>query len=127
MTQAKYGFFGALSFSLSTLATPAFAIELTDYVDPTSDYDAAFINGNIDTSSGGSLDQRKYDIDLSGSYSRQYSTLPRTWSLSTQLSTALSRGGDAEDTETEDTLFQLNTAVDNYFSRERPELFWFLL
>ncbi len=100
------------------------AIELTDYVDPVSDYDAAFLDGSFDYSAGAEQAQPRYDIDLSASYERQFSTLPRTWSTSAQWMTAASRGSDDGAVREEDTTVQLSAAVDNYLPNS-AYAFWF--
>ncbi len=56
----------------------AFAIELTDYTEPDSFYEQAFVNGQLNMKSG-NQDQTSFAGTAFGNYDITYSTLPFVW------------------------------------------------
>lgn len=114
----------ALASMMALTASAANAIELTDYVDPNSDYDEAYVNATLDAQSG-NQDRTSYNANLDASYSRNYSTLPRSWGIDVRADGFSKRSGtDGEKTQ-KDYGFKATGNVDNYFSAANPKLFWF--
>ena len=68
---------GAISAIIAIPASVS-AIELTDYTNPVSEYDEAFIEGKLNTKSG-NQDQTSYDLNAVVDWESVYSSLPRTW------------------------------------------------
>lgn len=76
------------------------SVEFTDYTNPTSWGQEAFLNGNFNFKSG-NQDQANYNGLLGGNFLHYYNSLPLNWKLGTDGNLELSRGpNDADDSHT---------------------------
>lgn len=99
------------------------AIQITDYLDPESSYEEAFILGQFNSKSGNQV-QSSYDLALKADYEKNYSSLPRNWRFLADGSTDISRGSNPADEKQERTFANAHANIDTYFLDDRP-LFWF--
>jgi hypothetical protein len=91
------------------------AIEITDYIEPDSFYDEAYITGRFNLNSG-NQDQTSFDGTALGYYDVTYSTLPFTWNLRLDGNIDFSRGqSDGDSTERGYNLFA-ESDVNKYFN-----------
>ncbi len=109
----------------ATLATslPASAIELTDYLDPESHWEEAFVLGQFNTKSG-NQDQLSYNLNLDANYLNNYSSLMRVWKIELDGNSNVSRGPNDGDESVDATQANVNGTVDNYFN-EKDKTFWY--
>ncbi len=108
---------------LAAFGPPAQAIRLTDYLEPESRYEQAFLLGNFNSKSG-NQDQTSYDLSLRANYEQNYSSLPRTWQLRLDGATDLSRGANAGDHRQETSSANAHLNIDNYLA-PASRRFWF--
>ena len=108
---------------LALLAQPAAAIRLTDYLEPESRYEQAFLLGNFNSRSG-NQDQTSYDLTLRANYEHNYSSLPRTWQLRLDGATDISRGAERGDEQQETSSANAHLNIDNYLAPDSRR-FWF--
>lgn len=101
----------------------AAAIEITDYLDPDSSYEEAFVFGQFNSKSG-NQERNSYDLILKGNYEKNYSSLPRSWRFLLDGSADISRGSAHADEQQEQVFANAHANIDNYF-RSRHPLFWF--
>ena len=99
------------------------AIQITDYLDPESIYEEAFILGQFNSKSG-NQDQSSYDLALKADYEKNYSTLPRSWRFLADGSTDISRGSNPAVERQERTFANAHANIDSYFL-DNHSLFWF--
>lgn len=109
----------------SALAAPvaASAIELTDYTDPVSQWEEAFVVGQFNSKSG-NQDQTSYNLNLDANYLNTYSSLPRVWKIELDGTSAVSRGPNDGDDSVEATQANAAATIDNYFNDD-SRTFWY--
>lgn len=105
------------------LATTLQAIEITDYKEPVSTYEEAYISGRITTKSG-NQDQTSFDTNLNLDYEKNFSSRERNLNLRADGFYTSSRGSSSGDDVNED--YEANGAaiIDNYLP-SNPNIFWF--
>ncbi|NND92894.1 MAG: hypothetical protein HKN42_18705 [Granulosicoccus sp.] len=116
------------TFVLATLcASPglATAIELTDFTDPNTAFDEAYVDFNANVNSG-NQDQTSYDALLTGFYNKRDSTDKRVVGLRVDGNLDASRGPNAADDSVDDFGFSVRANRDAYFSETREKLFYFI-
>lgn len=101
----------------------AYAIEMTDYKDPQSSWEEAFLTGSFNSKSG-NQDQTSYDLTLDAFYEHNYSSLPRTWQIHVDGEADVTRGADQGDRSEDNSVANFRANLDNYFA-SRPNTFWF--
>ena len=113
------------TFSIIALLLPnlASAIQMTDYLDPESSYEEAFILGQYNSKSGNQT-QRSYDLTLKADYEKNYSSFSRNWRFLADGSTDISRGSNPADERQEQTFANAHANIDTYFMEDQS-LFWF--
>ena len=113
--------------SLATIPTAfmqsAIAIDLTDYTDPVSHYERAFVSGQMNANNG-NQDQTSFDLSGNGNYENIYSSLERTASFSVDGDVASSRG-PTEGAETQTGYDVFSTAQINTYFDSKPDNYWF--
>ena len=112
-----------LSIIALLLPNLASAIQITDYVDPVSSYEQAFILGQFNSKSGNQT-QSSYDLSLKADYEKNYSSVPRNWRFLADGSTDISRGSNPADERQEQTFANVHANIDTYFMEDQS-LFWF--
>lgn len=114
---------------LSAIANPvvlsaiAHAIELTDYTNPVSRYEDAFVEGKLSTNSG-NQDQTSYNGNLNLDWQSAYSSLPRTFGLRANALADVSRGPNDGDEQQKAVSANVAGNVDNYFKNDNT-WFWY--
>jgi len=98
---------------VTALPVPAFAIELTDYIDPNYQYQDAELGMQFNASDG-NQDQVSYNGAATATYDMEYSTLPLKWDVSLKGNTDFSRGGDDEDSSRSNVIIDGDTTVKKY-------------
>ncbi len=69
----------------------AHGIELTDFMDPNTAYDDAYVDSSA-TANSGNQDQLSYSTFLDGFYNKRRGTQRQVWSLGTDANALASRG-----------------------------------
>lgn len=115
--------FWPISLPLALLATAANGIEITDYKDPRSTWEEAYISALFNSKSG-NQDQASFDLTLDAFYEHNFSSLPQTWQVHIDGETDLSRGAKKGDNTEDNTLANLRANLDTYFEN-KPNTFWF--
>ncbi|MGF1548757.1 MAG: DUF481 domain-containing protein [Thiotrichales bacterium] len=113
----------AIALSIAGTASTVNAIELTDFLDPTSTYEQAFVDGRF-SSKTGNQERTSYDLRLQGDYDYNFNSLPRNWRLLFDGQANMSRGPNKADPDQENYLANLRGNIDNYFQNREP-LFWY--
>lgn len=106
------------------LAQPALAVELTDFTDPDTTYDEAYVDFTADANDG-NQDQVSYDALLNGFYNRQESTRDRVLNYRFDANYDASRGPNSDDETQDDYGAGFSITADTYFSESNERLFWF--
>lgn len=108
------------------LMVPGFAtaVELTDYKDPNSTAEEAYINGSLDAKSG-NQDQSSYNVNLDGYYDIFYSTQPRTWNFRFDGAANSTRSAEEGANSQKSYNFTAGGDVRNYAFPSNDKLFWF--
>ncbi len=112
-----------LGVALAMSAGGVGAIQLTDYTDPTSTYEQAFLDSRFNSKSG-NQDQTSYDFLLQGNYEYNFNSLPRNWRVLLDGKADLSRGGNKGDRTQENYLANLRGNLDNYLTNN-DKVFWY--
>lgn len=99
---------------LTVLPTAAFAIQLTDYLDPDYQYQNAELGLQFNMSDG-NQDQISYDGIFNVNYEMEYSTLPLKWDVFLNGNSDFSRGGNEQDHSSKNIIIDGTTTVKNYF------------
>ncbi len=109
----------------SLLLAPAMtqAITLTDYKDPTSTWEEAFLNGSFNAKSG-NQDQTSYDLTVDAFYEHNYSSLARNWQVHLDGEADISRGANEGDPTLNNSNANTRANIDTYF-KKHPKVFWF--
>lgn len=98
---------------VTALPVSAFAIELTDYIDPNYQYHDAELGVQFNASDG-NQDQVSYNGAVNVDYEMEYSTLPLKWDVSLSADTDFSRGSDDEDSSNKNITVDGDTTVKKY-------------
>jgi hypothetical protein len=101
----------------------ASAIQLTDYMDPESHWEEAFVLGQFNTKSG-NQDQTSYNLNLDANYLNNYSSLPRVWKIELDGNSNISRGPNDGDESIDASQANASATVDNYFN-DKDKTFWY--
>lgn len=112
---------GVVAAGLIGLPSVAPAIQISDYLDPQSEWEEAFLLGQFNSKSG-NQEQTSYNLSVEADYEHNYSSLPRVWQLAADGATNLSRGPNRDDPAVEATLAHAHAHMDNYF---HPKAAWF--
>ena len=100
------------------------AIELTDFRDPNTAYDEAYVDFSA-TANSGNQDQASYSTFLDGFYNKRNSTEKQVWGLAIDGNADASRGPNQVDESVSDFGYSARANTDVYFSRTREKLFYF--
>ncbi|MGV6857879.1 MAG: DUF481 domain-containing protein [bacterium] len=109
--------------SFCLLPAGAQAITLTDYKDPTSTWEEAFLNGSFNAKSG-NQDQTSYDLTVDTFYEHNFSSLARNWQIHLDGEADVSRGANAGDKTENNSNSTARANIDTYF-KKHPKVFWF--
>jgi hypothetical protein len=105
------------------LAAPAYAIQITDYIEPESLYEEAYVTGSF-SSRTGNQDKTSFDANLIADYERNYSSRERNLNIRGAGYYEAKRGGN-EGATTEDSYWAgASFMMDNYL-QGRPNIFWY--
>jgi hypothetical protein len=107
----KAGFF----FIGSLIPLSATAIELTDYIDPDSFYDDAFVTGQFNLNAG-NQDQTSFNANALAEYEATHSTLPFTWNVKFDGNFDVVRGPQEGDSTDKGYDLFFNGNADKYFN-----------
>ncbi len=111
--------------ALCSLPLTVQAIELTDFTDPDTAFDEAYVDFNANANSG-NQDQTSYDALLTGFYNKRDSTAKRVIGLRVDGNLDASRGPNADDESADDFGFSVGVSRDDYFSETNDALFYFV-
>lgn len=111
---------------ISTFACTANSIELTDYTDPVSSFESAYITGQFNAKSG-NQDQTSFDLTFIGDYDSSYSSLNRVFDLTVDGEIISSRGASSSDNTQRGYNLFAQSSVNNYLTANNPssKVFWF--
>lgn len=101
----------------------ASGIEMTDYKDPQSTWEEAFLTGSFNSKSG-NQDQTSFDLTLDAFYDHNYSSLPRTWRVYIDGKADTSRGAEAGDETKDNSEVNFRANLNNYF-KTHEKTFWY--
>jgi len=113
-----------LSTGVLLIVPVAYAIELTDFKDPNTAFDEAYVDFSA-TANSGNQDQASYSSFLDGFYNKRNSTERQVWSLGVDANALSSRGPNEGDDSVSDFGFGVRANTDVYFSETREKLFYF--
>ncbi|MGQ7844151.1 hypothetical protein ACUNV4_06730 [Granulosicoccus sp. 3-233] len=111
--------------ALFSLPLSVQAIELTDFTDPDTAFDEAYVDFNANANSG-NQDQTSYDALLTGFYNKRDSSAARVIGLRVDGNLDASRGPNATDESVDDFGFSVAASRDAYFSETNDALFYFV-
>lgn len=114
----------AAMLTLGVASPFANALELTDFTDPDTEYDEAYVDFTANASDG-NQDQLSYDALLNGFYNRQESTDERVLNYRFDANYDASRGPSDDDQTQDDYGASFGINADTYFSKNNEDLFWF--
>ncbi len=100
------------------------ANELTDFKDPNTAFDEAYVDFNANVNSG-NQDQASYSSLLNGFYNKRNSTERQVWGFSVDGFSDASRGPNDGDESVTDFGFGARANTDVYFSSTNDKLFYF--
>ncbi|MBF0469356.1 MAG: hypothetical protein HQK61_10815 [Desulfamplus sp.] len=112
-TKLKAKFMCLLFGLVIALPASAFAIELTDYLDPNYQYQNAELGLQFNASEG-NQDQASYNGAAMINYDMEYSTLPLKWDASVRGNADFNRGSDDGDNSTKNITIDGDTTVKKY-------------
>lgn len=140
----------AIALVVSGLPLAANAIVLEDYLIANSSYEDAFLDATFNAGDSARNDQVSYDVNLNARYTKTFSTLPRSWTLSLTGFANADRKGITPTTRIEDETgaavldangneqfrdlpdssddfgASVEGTIDNYFINSGyPKAFWF--
>lgn len=113
-----------IAMAILSCASTSNAIELTDFMDPNTAYDEAFIDFSA-TANSGNQDQASYSTFLDGFYNKRNSTERQVWGVAVDGNADASRGPNDGDESASDFGYSVRANTDVYFSRTREKLFYF--
>ena len=113
-----------ITLAMLSTSSVASAIELTDFVEPNTKFDEAFLDFSA-TANDGAQDQASYSAFLDGFYDYRNSTQRRVFSLNVDGNVSASRGSTEGASSIVDNAFSISGSTDVYFSQARPKLFYF--
>jgi len=111
-----------VAFLASTSTTQA--IELTDFMDPNTSFDEAYVDFSANANSG-NQDQTSYSTFLDAFYNKRNSTERQVWGFGIDGNADASRGPNQDDDSESDFGFSARANTDVYFSRTQEKLFYF--
>ncbi|ASJ76579.1 DUF481 domain-containing protein [Granulosicoccus antarcticus] len=114
----------AISVAILSASSVASAIELTDFRDPNTSFDEAYVDFNANANSG-NQDQTSYDAFLNAFYTQRTSTERKVWGFGVDGNADASRGPNSEDSSNSDFGFSAQVNSDVYFSDRNDKLFYF--
>ena len=100
------------------------AVELTDFTDPNTAFDEAYVDFNTNANAG-NQDQTSYNTLLTGFYNKRDSSDKRVLGLRIDGNLDASRGPNADDDSEDDFGYSIRGNRDAYFSDTREKLFYF--
>lgn len=110
--------------ALFSTATAANAIELTDYYDPNTSFDEAYVDFSANANSG-NQDQASYNAFLDAFYNKRNSTDKQVWNYRIDGNADISRGPNSGDGSVSDYGFGASANTDVYFTEKYDKLFYF--
>ncbi len=113
-----------IALAIMSVSSVANAIELTDFKDPNTAFDEAYIDFSADANSG-NQDQTSYSMFLDAFYNKRSSTDRRVWGFIVDGNADAERGPDDGDDSVSDFGFSARANTDVYFSEENDRLFYF--
>ncbi len=99
------------------------AINMTDYKDPTSRWEEAFLNGSFNAKAG-NQEQTSFDLTVDAFYEHNFSSLARNWQVHLDGEADVSRGPDLSDETLDNSNAKARANLDTYF-KSHPNTFWF--
>ena len=114
----------AVTIAMLSVTTVASAIELTDFRDPNTAYDEAYVDLSANANSG-NQDQTSYNLFLDSFYNKRTSTDRKVWGLNIDGNALASRGPTEGDDSVSDYGFNVRGNADVYFSEQNDKLFYF--
>lgn len=114
----------AISLALLTATPIAVAIELTDFRDPNTAFDEAYVDFSANAN-GGNQDQTSYSAFLDAFYNKRVSTDRQVWGLAIDGNADASRGPTEGVDSVSDYGFSVRANTDVYFSDTNDKLFYF--
>lgn len=112
-----------LFFALAAVYSgTAAGIEMTDYKDPKSTWEEAYLTGSF-SSKAGNQEQASYNLILDAYYEHNYSSLPRTWQIYIDGKADVTRGPNDTDSTEDNSQATFEGTLDNYF-KTHPNVFW---
>jgi hypothetical protein len=117
--------FSKIAIGCLSIATAesAMSIELTDYTEPVSHYESAYISGQVNVDSG-NQDQTSFDVQGNGNYEKIFSSVDRIVSFDVDANLDSSRSGVAgADTQTGYDVF--GTAQTREYFDSNSNKFWY--
>jgi hypothetical protein len=105
------------------LAAPAYAIQITDYIEPESLYEEAYIEGSF-SSRTGNQDKTSFDANFQANYERVFNSRERNINIYADGRYQANRGGSEGATTIDDYRGYAIATVDNYLAG-RPNVFWY--
>lgn len=113
-----------IAATVAIASQAAHAIELTDFMDPNTSYDEAYVDFSA-TANSGNQDQASYSSFLDGFYNKRISTERQVWGFSVDANADAARGPTEGDDSVTDFGYSLRANTDVYFSRIREKMFYF--
>ena len=113
-----------IGVAILSLCHGAQAIELTDFRDPNTAFDEAYIDFSANANSG-NQDQASYSSLLDGFYTKRNSSERQVWGFGFDANSIASRGPNQDDESVSDFGFSARVNTDVYFSPVREKLFYF--
>jgi hypothetical protein len=110
--------------TLGAFSTSASAIELTDFTDPDTQYEEAYVDFTANANDG-NQDQVSYDALLNAFYDNRKSTRKNVLNYRVDANYDATRGPNDGDETRDDYGISLGVNSDNYFSETNENLFWF--
>jgi len=110
--------------AIMTITQSVNAIELTDFKDPDTAFDEAYIDFSA-TANSGNQDQASYSSLLDGFYTKRNSSQRQVWGYTVDGNSNASRGPNDGDESQSDFGFSARVNTDVYFSAAREKLFYF--
>lgn len=113
-----------IATAVLSLTTMANAIELTDFREPNTSFDEAYVDFSANANSG-NQDQTSYNAFLSAFYNKRTSTEKRVWGFGIDGNGEASRGPGEDDDSESDFGFSASANTDTYFSEQNEKVFYF--
>ncbi len=114
----------AVAVAILSATSVANAIELTQFKDPNTSFDEAYVDFTANARSG-NQDQASYNMFLDSYYLKRTSTDRQVWGFGVDGNADASRGPTDGDDSVSDYGFSVRGNTDVYFSEENDKLFYF--